>query len=103
MAKRLASDEASAEEANSIVVPEQLSSSARWKYAYSTGATTALDIATSNLALLFVTVSFYTVAKTTTLAWTLIWATLFKLEPCRLRTFFIVLLIMICANLKKSF
>ena len=93
LAKRLASDEASAEEANSIVVPEALSSSARWKYAYSTGATTALDIATSNLALLFVTVSFYTVAKTTTLAWTLIWATLFKLEPCRLRTFFIVLLI----------
>ena len=75
------------------MVPEQHSSSARWKYAYSTGATTALDIATSNLALLFVTVSFYTVAKTTTLAWTLIWATLFKLEPCRLRTFFIVLLI----------
>ena len=56
------------------------------------GATTALDIATSNLALLFVTVSFIPSRKPT-LAWTLIWATLFKLEPCRLRTFFIVLLI----------
>ena len=58
-----------------------------------TGATTALDIATSNLALLYVTVSFYTVVKTTTLAWTLIWATAFRLEPCRLKTVLIVLVI----------
>ena len=93
LAKRLSRDEASAEEASTIVVPEELSRSTRWKYAYSTGATTALDIATSNLALLYVTVSFYTVAKTTTLAWTLIWATAFRLEPCRLKTVLVVLVI----------
>lgn len=95
LARRLASDEASHDEATSIVVPEPLSARARWRCAVPVGAATALDIACSNLSLLFITVSFYTVAKSSTLAWTLAWAVALKLEPCRPRTTLIVLLILV--------
>ena len=91
--RRLASDEASHAEATAIVVPEPLTFRARWRFAVPVGASTALDIACSNLALIFITVSFYTVAKSSTLAWTLVWAVALRLEPCRLRTLVLVSLI----------
>ena len=92
--RRLALDEASHAEATSIVVPEPLTARAKWRFAIPVGATTALDIASSNLALIFITVSFYTVAKSGTLAWTLVWAVCLKLEPCRFRSLVLVALIL---------
>ncbi|KAH8059059.1 hypothetical protein JL722_5610 [Aureococcus anophagefferens] len=92
--RRLASDEASHAEATAIVVPEPLTARAV-ALRRPVGASTALDIACSNLALIFITVSFYTVAKSSTLAWTLVWAVALRLEPCRLRTLVLVSLIIL--------
>ncbi|CAM9482436.1 unnamed protein product [Discosporangium mesarthrocarpum] len=49
------------------------------------GITTSLDILLSNLAFLYVTVSFYTIIKSGSIMWTALWAVVFKFEPATLQ------------------
>ena len=51
------------------------------------GVTTALDILCSNLALQYISVTVYTVIKTSVMVWTFVWALLFKIERFKLKTF----------------
>ncbi|KAJ1447724.1 triose-phosphate transporter family-domain-containing protein [Pelagophyceae sp. CCMP2097] len=61
-----------------------LDARAKYRYAMPAGICTAFDIAMSNASLLFITVSFYTVVKSGSLGWTLVWAILLGLESCQL-------------------
>lgn len=54
------------------------------------GVTTALDIMLSNLSLKFITVTLYTITKTSVIAWTFLWALLLKVEIFKVKTFVVV-------------
>merc|ERR1712216_196672 len=61
------------------------------------GMATAGDVAFSNMAFIFVTVTFYTITKSSSLLWMLIWAVGFGLEsPPKTR---ILAVIVICLGL----
>jgi len=53
-----------------------------WLSAVPVGTATALDVAASNASYLYVSVTFYTIVKSTSLIFTLMFAILYKLQPC---------------------
>ncbi|KAH9256989.1 hypothetical protein BASA81_004810 [Batrachochytrium salamandrivorans] len=56
-------------------------------FAVPVGATTALDVAASNASLFYVTVTVYTIVKSTALFFVLIYSILYKLQHCDWRLF----------------
>jgi solute carrier family 35 protein C2 len=54
------------------------------------GITTAIDILFSNISLQYITITLYTITKTSVIAWTFFWALILKIEIFRLKTFVIV-------------
>ncbi|KAG5191701.1 triose-phosphate transporter family-domain-containing protein, partial [Tribonema minus] len=70
--------------------PEPLERRLYWRTAAPIGLLTAADVLMSNASLMFITVTFYTIAKTGTLMWTLLWAVVLRLEPARWVTALII-------------
>ncbi|CAM9242880.1 unnamed protein product [Chrysoparadoxa australica] len=62
-------------------VPAPLPSRVYWRFAVPIGVMTALDIMLSNWSFRFINVTFYTIAKSASLLWILMWALLLKLVP----------------------
>lgn len=54
------------------------------------GVTTAIDIMFSNLSLQYITITLYTITKTSVIAWTFMWALILKMEVFKLKTFVVV-------------
>lgn len=48
------------------------------------GATTALDIAASNLSFIYISIPFYTVVKSTSVLFVLFFSILYRLQPCKI-------------------
>ena len=63
------------------------------KYAVPVGAFTGFDVGASNAAFMFVTVSFYTTVKSSSLVFTLAFSVLYGIEPCQLSLWLVTLLI----------
>ena len=55
------------------------------------GVSTSMDILLSNLSFLFVSVSFYTITKSSSLIWIMIWSFIFKLETISLNLIGVIL------------
>ncbi|CAK9091814.1 Solute carrier family 35 member C2 (Ovarian cancer-overexpressed gene 1 protein), partial [Durusdinium trenchii] len=55
-----------------------------WLSAVPVGTATALDVAASNASYLYITVTFYTVVKSSSLIFVLFFSILYKLQPCSL-------------------
>ena len=51
------------------------------------GVTTAMDIMFSNLSLEYITITLYTITKTSVIAWTFVWALVLKIEKFKIKTF----------------
>ncbi|CAM9429901.1 unnamed protein product [Phaeothamnion confervicola] len=77
--------------------PADLPRAVYWSMAAPIGVATAADVLLSNASFLFISVSFYTIAKSGSLVWILLWAAVFRLEvaSCRL----VLVVSFICAGL----
>lgn len=72
---------------------EPVSTNILWCVVALIGICTAGDVAMSNESLVFISVSLYTILKTTVLVSTYVWGTILGLEAFRFKTLFVVLLI----------
>ena len=61
-----------------------------WYHAVPIGITTAVDVAMSNLSFLYITVTFYTIVKSSALIFVLIFGLLFNLEKKSWKLFVII-------------
>jgi solute carrier family 35 protein C2 len=66
------------------------------------GITTAIDILFSNISLQYITVTLYTITKTSVIAWTFLWALILKIEIFKIKTFALVCFICIGIALAVS-
>jgi solute carrier family 35 protein C2 len=66
------------------------------------GVTTALDILCSNLSLQYISVTIYTIIKTSVMVWTFVWALMFRIERFKFKTFASVCLICLGISLAIS-
>lgn len=66
------------------------------------GVTTALDIVFSNMSIKYISVTLYTIIKTSVIVWTFVWALLFRIEKFKLKTFISVCFITLGISLAVS-
>lgn len=77
---------------HSVSIPE-IPRKIWWLSAVPVGTATALDVAASNASYLFISVTFYTIVKSTSLIFTLLFSILYKLQPCSVSLFLSVFVI----------
>lgn len=70
-------------------------------YVFPIGISTALDILCSNTSLKYISVTLYTIIKSSSIVWTFMWALVFRIERFKLKTFLSVCLICIGISLGK--
>ncbi|GBG29277.1 Solute carrier family 35 member C2 [Hondaea fermentalgiana] len=79
---------------NSFAIPD-IPRRVWWLSAVPVGCATALDVAASNASYLYVSVTFYTIVKSSSLVFTLLFSVLYKLQPCSLSLFCAVSVIVV--------
>jgi solute carrier family 35, member C2 len=71
--------------------------SVSWSYvlliAVPIGVATALDVMLSNFSLMYITLTLYTIIKSSVLIWTFFWGVVLRIEPFKINTFCAVLFI----------